>query len=250
MCEMSSGQLEAALRALISSEESNLGLEVTMPVMMPDGQSVTVVVAREHDEHDKCVVHDASFGAMYFSAYGGKVSKAFDDRLKQVALKYGCVYRNGRVSRSCTEDEVPVACVVVANASRSIGDQALELREAAENELKYQIVEILRVMVGDRLREHETVRGYSGRSYRIPGVVLDANLRHPTDYVLPITSRSSVLHSFGELYDLRQAHGDVVNDLVYNESLDLRPEDRRILQQAADLVPFKQMATRLARLRI
>lgn len=236
MCNVTPSQIEREVRSLIVAQSTNLGIEVELPLVYPNGDGVRVVISREGDA---CVVHDAGFGAMTLSSYGGKLSKSMIEKLVGLAAKYGCEFKNDRVSRKCTRDQLPVACVVVANVSRTIGDQILEIRRHTENEFREVIADLLKQAVGKRLRSHEQVFGASGRSYRVPHLVLDKDEKEPVAYVVPVVNRNAILPSFGELFDIKKGSPRVSNDVIYNDQSDIRDEDRRLLEEASDtVIPF------------
>jgi len=54
-----------------------------------------------------------------------------------------------------------LAAVMVANASRTIGDQALEIKRQTESDFRIAVIERIREIAGNRVRENETVRGES-----------------------------------------------------------------------------------------
>ena len=75
-------ELESAARALVAARKTNLGVEVTMPVIYPNGQAVTVVVNVDGGDY---IVHDAGFGAMYLTSAGIRLSKQLARRLVALA---------------------------------------------------------------------------------------------------------------------------------------------------------------------
>ncbi|MCU4162212.1 hypothetical protein AiwAL_19385 [Acidiphilium sp. AL] len=236
MCKIAPEQLEREIRSLVVAQSTNLGIEIELPLVYPSGESVRVFVT--HDGAG-CVIHDAGFGAMSFAAYGGKTSKSAAQKLSAVAAKYGCDFKNDRVSRLCAEDQVAIACVVVANVSRAIADQALDIRRHPENEFREVVADMLKRVIGRRLRSNEQVYGASGRSYRIPHLILDQNEEKPIAYIMPVVNRNAILPSFAELFDIKKASPMVLNDVVYDDQSDIRDEDRKLLADATDqVIPF------------
>ena len=238
-------QIEAAARTLIRAERTNLGIEITLPVAYPDGELVSVVASFEQGE---CVVHDASAGAMSLAGAGVRINRHLNRRLVELVGRYGCQFVANRVIRRCAPDQVAFAAVAVANASRTVGDQALEVRRQAEQDFVVAVTERLREIVGPRLRTNEPVTGKSGRTYRVTGIVLDEAQKEPVAFVASVPNRSAVASQFAEFYDLRHAHSKVINESVYDEERDLRDEDRRLLGMVSKLVPFAQTRTNFSRL--
>ena len=71
-------ELEAAARALIEARRTNLGIEVTMLVVYPTGQMVTVVITVADGDY---LVHDAGQGAMCLTSAGARLSAQLERRL-------------------------------------------------------------------------------------------------------------------------------------------------------------------------
>src|SRR5215469_7018137 len=124
-------EIEATARAIVSARHTNLGIEVTTPVVYPNGNLVTVAVMVEGGEY---VVHDAGFGAMYLNSAGIRITRQLTRRFAELAARYGCEFIGGRMTRRCSPEQVAMATVMVANASRTIGDQALEIRRQVETD--------------------------------------------------------------------------------------------------------------------
>src|SRR5215813_10580707 len=114
--------IEAATQALIRARNTNLGIEVTMPVVYPNGQLVTVVITVEGGDY---LVHDAGQGTMCLTASGARLSVQLEKRLMELAQHYGCEFISGRMSRYARADQLALAIVMVANASRTVGDQSI-----------------------------------------------------------------------------------------------------------------------------
>jgi hypothetical protein len=115
-------ELEAASRALVTARETAMGVEITTPVIYPNGACVTVTVTMEGGEY---VVHDAGLGAMYLTAEGIRITRQLSERLAAFAARYECEFIEGRMLRRCSTDDVAIAAMLVANASRAVGDQAI-----------------------------------------------------------------------------------------------------------------------------
>jgi hypothetical protein len=237
------GEIEAGARALTSARKTALGVEVTTPVVQPNGECVTVLVAPEGDGY---VVHDAGLGSMYLTSEGIRLTRETISRLSIVAARYDCQLQGGRMMRQCAPDDVPVSIMLVANASRSAGDMAAEARRQIEGQFRYVLTERVREIVGDRLRENESFKGRSGTIYRVANTILDAQAREPIAFIVPLASRSSVATQFRELFDLQAAFPAVMRESVYDESSDFRPaEDGWVLSQVGDVIAFGDLRMRL-----
>jgi hypothetical protein len=125
-------------------------------------------------------------------------------------------------------ESLPQAVCLVANASRSVADYVYEIRRQADYDFRGVVFERLREIVGQRVRQYEEFRGKSGRLYRLP-IILDPSERRPQNFISALAHRHSVPQSFAMLYDLGGAYPDVERDAVYDESGDIRDEDRAFL---------------------
>lgn len=236
-------EIEAASRALVTARESTMGIEITTPVIYPNGECVTVTVTMEGGEY---VVHDAGLGAMYLTAEGVRMSRQLGERLAALAARYECEFIEGRMLRRCSPDEVAIAAMLVANASRTVGDQALEVRRQSESEFRYAVSERVHGLVGSRWRENQLFKGASGRSYRVGNIILDPAETAPIAFVFALPSRSAVPSQFAEMYDLRAAYPQIANDSVYNDAGDFRVrEDGWLLEKVSVLIPFSEMQARI-----
>ena len=176
MRRLTTEEIGSAASALVMAEETSLGVEVTTPVVYPDGRAVTVVVSVDSGEH---VVHDAGFGSMFLTSSGIKLSKQIRKRLTSMG----------------------------ANASRCVGDEVLEARRRAESDFIVAVTDSLRDVVGGkRLRTNEQYTGESGAHYRVHNVILDNAESDAIAFVEPLSSRSVVSQRFMEFTDLRQLH--------------------------------------------
>jgi hypothetical protein len=246
MHRLSPQEIEAASRALVTARETPLGVEITMPVIYPNGECVTVTVTMEGTG---CVVHDAGLGAMYLTSEGIRISRQLSARLAALAARYECEFIDGRMMRRCSTDDVAVAAVLVANASRTVGDQALEVRRQHESEFRYAVADQIREIAGKRWRENEAFKGASGRTYRIGNIILNLHETEPIAFAFAVPSRRAVPDRFYESSDLREAFPNIANDSIYNDASDFRiKEDGWLLEKVSVLIPFSEVRPRVLKL--
>ena len=131
---LSLAEIETGARAMIQVRVFPLGVEVTTPVVYPNGDCVAVVVAQEAG--GDYLVHDAGLGAMYVTGEGIQLSRDLRTRITSAIARYDCAFESARIVRRCTSDDVPVSIMLVANASRSAGDMAAETRRQSENHFR------------------------------------------------------------------------------------------------------------------
>lgn len=237
-------EIEDSARELISAASSSLGVEVTTPLVYPNGECVTVVVAPEFSEY---VVHDAGLGSIYLEREGVRVSRDIRTRAASVAARYECAFIEGRMTRRGSAQDVAVSVMLVANATKTLADLAAEARRQSESQFRYLLTERVREVAGARLKENEVFRGKSGASYRIANTILDAQRQMPIAFIVPIPSRGSVANQFRELYDLQAAYPSIDRESVYDEGSDFRAtEDGWMLGQVGKVAPFSSIGRDVA----
>ncbi|MEA2838837.1 MAG: hypothetical protein QOF41_167 [Methylobacteriaceae bacterium] len=241
MTELTPAYAETAVRNLVLAERTNLGIEVSTPVVYPDGDVVTVAI---EETKEGLLVHDAGFASMRLSQAGIRLTRSAVLRLKEHASRYRCTFALGRVSAIADYTSLGTVSCLVANAARSVADYSLEIRQQLEADFRQILSEVLREIVGKRLRENEEVKGNSGRKYRLSAVLLDQTEAKPTNFVSAVANRHIVSPTFAMLYDLHQRYGDVEADSVYDEDADIRPEDRAFLNGVGQVYSFTEAQVR------
>lgn len=246
MRQIAQEEIAAAARALISARKTNLGIEVTMPLIYPSGDSVTVVVTVQGGDY---IVHDAGYGAMYLTSAGIRLNQALRTRLAQLAAHYGCDFVEGRMSRRCTSDQIALAMVMVANASRTVGDQAFEARKRPIATFKRELIDLVTNLYGSRVRPDEEVRGTSGTVYRVNAVILDQQEFSAVSFIEAVADETAVNRHFREFWDLSQSqrYTQVPRFSVYDSRRTWRDGDLSILRNVSEIVPYDQASTTLIR---
>jgi hypothetical protein len=223
---LKAADIEKAIRALIAAQKTNLGIEVTVPVAYGDGELATVVVEQAGDGF---LVHDAGFSAMRLTAAGISFSKNVVQRLNDSCQRYRCTFSDGRVFSQSGLTEIAQVVCLVANASRSVADYVYEIRRHAEHDFRLTVFDRLKEIVGDRVRETDEFRGKSGRRYRVP-ILLDVTRARAQNFVTTIAHRQAVSQSFTMFYDLGAAYPEIERDAIYDDTADIREEDRALLK--------------------
>lgn len=237
-------EIEQALRSLVEARATAIGIEVTTPVLYANGDFVDVVVVPGHEVYE---VHDAGIGSMRLSAEGMRLGQDAVSRMRLAAERYDCAVEGGRIVRRCERSEITVTISLVANASRTVGDFAAEVRRQNESQFRFVLTESIRDIAGARLKENETFKGRSGRVYRVSNVILDRELSTPMAFAVPLASRSSVPAQFRELFDLKAAFPQIRNESVYNDAGDFRPdEDGWILSQVGEVFPISDLQRKMS----
>ena len=181
--------VESAARSLISARKSQGGgIEIDLPVLYPDGQGVSVSVARENGSW---CVSDQGLSVMYLTSYGVKVRRDLRHRFVQEVSQYGCEFFEGKVYRVCSAEQIPVAAAFVANAARTVGDYAREIRQSTATSFKDAVEQaVSSSRLCDRIRRRRSYRGKSGRQYRVTYVRMDETEERPEAFIEIISQRS------------------------------------------------------------
>lgn len=240
--------LEAACRALVRVEASNLGLEVQLPVIYPNGDLVTVVVS---EENGQIFVHDGGYAAMALATAGVSVTAKLRARIASLSKHYGCEFSNDRMVKTAPVDQLPLAVAVVANASRTVADQLLQTHSQPIFSFRQEVIDrVKQVMGAERVRENEPVTGKSGTQYSIGAVVLDKHLTAPVAFVEAVKDLEGVNKRFREFYDisLLPMLNDPARIVLYDDRAPLRQVDLIILQDVSNVVRFSDAETRFKEL--
>lgn len=246
--KLSVSDLEAASRSLIKAKETNLGYEVELPVVYPNGQCVSVVISVSGGSY---VVHDAGHGALNLTEAGLSLTKQLTARLRRLADAYGCEFVSGRMTKLCTEQQLAIAIALVANASRAVGDQIFEQREGRLRDFRREVASAVASVVPERrVRTAAMVVGESGTSYRIANVVLASDAQTELAFVEPISDQSSVNSKFREFFDIssNEDYASVARISVYDDRISWRDGDLAVLDRVSNIVPFSVLSRRLERL--
>jgi len=241
---LSTESLEQAVRSLSIAQQTNLGLEISLPVLLPDGDFIGVTVV---EDGDGFLVHDSSTAAMYLASSGMKVG---DSRKKfpGLAARFGCEVSGDRVQRHVKSDKIAAASVMVANASRAIADLALDMKVQATFDFRKIVAERVEEIVGKRVRFNEEVHGKSGRAYHVRNVILDASLKRPIAFIEPVPNRAAVANHFTEFYDIRTAMQDLTYASIYDDNSDIRAADMNLLHQVSDVFALNESEIRIKRI--
>lgn len=237
--------LEAACRELVSVRKTNLGLEIQLPVIYPSGDLVTVVVAPFEGGF---MVHDGGFAAMLLANHGVNLTSNSRAKIDVLSRHYGCLFLHDRMQKSASYDQLPLAVSVVANASRTIGDQILaEGRRQPLFSFRQEVIEKVKEFMGaQRVRENEEVIGKSGSSYRVGATILDKRQAEPVAFVEAVKDREGVDKRFREFFDISQVEEDQPELIVlYDDKASLQPGDLLVLQNVSNVVRFSDVKARL-----
>ncbi len=231
-------EIEAAGRSLICARTTNLGIEVQMPLIYPSGNGVTVIVV---DEGETCLVHDAGFGAMELELAGMGISKKVRVQLARQASIFGCEFSQSRMWLRCPKARTSLGIAMVANASKLVGDQSVELRALITTDFKKEVAHLMRLSLGeDRVKIDDGVLGDSGINYKMKIVLLNQEKTAPQAFVETVSEQKAVNAPFRAFYDIQKNASlrDIRRLSVYDDRHQWRPGDLILLQDVSAIVPF------------
>src|SRR5689334_374445 len=185
---------------------------------------------------------------MTLANHAVRMTPKLSARIAKLAKHYGCEFSNERMARTATADELPLAVAVVANASRTIADQLLQVPTQPILSFRQTAIERVKEFVGsNRVRENELVVGNSGTEYHIGAAVLDRQLSKPVAYVEAVRDMEGVNKRFREFYDISLVPelSDMARIVLYDDAAELRQGDLLVLQNVSNVVRFSDAEARL-----
>ncbi len=243
--EIDINALRNALNALIDIRRTNLGCEVQLPLFYPDGGSVTVTIVVEKGEY---IIHDSGSSVMLLNSNGVGLTKKLSQRINDLVEMYGCEFSMGRVERRCSVEDVAVCAAIVANASRTVGDQLIQKQVIPILDFRAQVLGAVKEIVGSkRYRENEEIYGQSGYSYHVSAVILNENASEPVGFVEPIKDHESATKKFREFWDISRSErfGSVARISLFDDSRHWDSSDLVILQEVSNLVRLSDAKVRM-----
>lgn len=246
MLEITPEQMRAAIVSLIDIRRTSTGAcEAQLPLFYPNGDSVTVTV---HADKGEYVIHDSGNGVMVLNAHGVELSKKLSKRLTELALAYGCEFSGDRIAKRCSFEDVGVCAAIVANASRSVGDQLLSQPRAPMIDFREEVISRIRGVVGaKRIRENEEMYGESGYSYKVSAVILDDVAARPIAIVEPIKDHEAATKKFREFWDLSRSsqYLSTARLSLYDGTKSWNQADLILLQEVSNVVRLEDAERRV-----
>ena len=156
------------------------------------------------------------------------------------------------MKRVCNAQQLAIAIALVANASRAVNDQVLEVKKQRLKDFRREVGTVLERKVDrKRVQERAEVLGDSGTTYKVNFLLLDSTERQPLAYVEPIADQDSVNAKFREFFDLKSNEDirSVRRVAVYDDRIDWRQGDLLMLRQvSSEVLPFGDFPHRLTKI--
>ncbi|HEY0832508.1 MAG TPA: hypothetical protein VGE72_01255 [Azospirillum sp.] len=173
-----------------------------------------------------------------------------DNALRKYVRTQGLKVESGAiVSPRVTADQLPVAILLVANASQEAAHRELERRKLRPTrDFKHMLETLLFQRFPDRTDKDRVVIGESTRQYKF-----DYAVRAPDGRVLLVDAvtpdYSSIASSVLSNLDVKNLNDNsIVQRIVYDDALPWKAEDLVLLQNGAPTVPYSEFSRSLDRL--
>jgi len=237
-------QIKKALCELTFVEEDKFGLQIVLPQIYSNGETVVVTA---QPEGDKFFIHDNGAGAMALEAAGVATSARLHEEIGKGVRAYGCEFAQFRVYKQCSAEDVAQTAAVVGCASRLVADFVFQTETRPMFDFRRQVVETLLETIGiERVRENEEVVARSGTRYQVSAIILDPKLVRPAAYIEAVSNHQAVARKFRALYDMMHTPGisDTPRFSVFNDiQAGISTGDVALLKDVSETVGFRERNT-------
>jgi len=230
---------------MMSTFESNLGIEVSLPALYPNGDHV-VVILREIDQ-DNVLLHDGGFSLQAISSMGLNLQKNAIKHIKEYSSMMGCSFEDGRVMRKCEPFRVAAAAMTVSNVCLYVASQ-FQVMQETKKDFDLIVKDALCKNLSDGLvAPNYSIFGASGGKYSVTAAIIAPNKDVPRAIVEAIATPKSVNGRFRHLYDImaNTEHLDVERIAVYDDNEDFHQHDYLLLQDVSNVVAFSDIQKRV-----
>ena len=230
---------------MMNTFESNLGIEVSLPALYPNGEHVVVILRAIDGEN--VLLHDGGFSLQAISPMGLSLQKNAIKHIIQYAARMGCSFENGRVTRKCPTTKVAAAAMTVSNVCLYVASQFQVMQE-----VKKDFDSIVREALSKKLSEdvvtpNYSVLGASGGKYNITAAILMPHDDKPRAIIEAISTPKSVSGRFRHLYDIKAnaEYSKVERIAVYDDTETFHQHDYLLLQDVSNVVAFADFYKRV-----
>jgi len=230
---------------MMSTFESNLGVEVSLPSLYPNGEHV-VVVLRELD-HENVLLHDGGFSLQAISSMGLNLQKNAIKHIIEYASLMGCSFENGRVIRRCPSVKVAAAAMTVSNVCLYVASQ-FQVMQEAKKDFDSIVREVLsKKLSTDLVVPNYSILGASGGKYSVTAAITLPSIEKPKAIIEAISTPKSVSGRFRHLYDIKAnaEYSNVERIAVYDDDESFHQYDYLLLQDVSNVVAFADLNKRV-----
>lgn len=230
---------------MMSTFESNLGTEVSLPALYPNGESV-VVILREI-EPELVMLHDGGFSLQAISSMGLNLQQNAIKHIVEYASLMGCSFQNGRIFRSCHPAKVAAAAMTVSNVCLYAASQ-FQVMQEPKKDFDTSVREALFSKLSERIvSPNYTMFGASGGKYKITAAIMSSGDK-PRAIIEAISTPKSVSGRFRHLYDIKanQDYLGIDRIAVYDDTEEFHQHDYLLLQDVSNLVAFADIQNRIS----
>ena len=238
--------VEIALSQLAHCRRSGDAILVDTHCLYPSGKTVTVAVLGGPTQ---AVVHDNGGACDTLGEHGVELEKP-NDSLKRFAKARDLNVENGQiVSPPVSADWLPVAILLVANASKDAADTLLNKHNFnAKSDFRRDLKFLFRNKYGDkRFHENYKVFGKTESQYKFDYALKIDKKIILVDAVLP--DRNSINSRVVANLDVHHLHQpDIFQRIVYDENDKWGLQDLKLLRTGAPVVPYQDIQDELENL--
>ena len=230
---------------MMNTFESNLGIEVSLPALYPNGEHV-VVVLRELDQ-ENVLLHDGGFSLQAISSMGLSLQKNAIKHIIEYAARMGCSFENGRVTRKCPATKVAAAAMTVSNVCLYVASQFQVMQEPKKDFDSIVREALSKKLSEDMVTPNYSIIGASGGKYSVTAAILLPNNEKPKAIIEAISTPKSVSGRFRHLYDIKAniEYSSVERIAVYDDAETFHQHDYLLLQDVSNVVAFADLNKRV-----
>lgn len=225
--------------------KSNLGYEVILPSMYPSGEHLSVII--NEGRNNEVTLHDGGFALMSVASMGFSLKPKYVDLISRHARSMGCEFKNGRVFRVCSKDNIAPAAMTISNVCMFITSLAMPASEKNED-----FADAVREALSSRVTKATIspkfkATGQSGGIYEVTAALIIGDSDAPKVIFEAIATPKSVNSKFRHLYDIGENpdYSGVDRVAVYDDKQSFSGSDLLLLQGHSNVVAFPDLSRRL-----
>jgi hypothetical protein len=222
------------------------GVRVSTQCLYPSNGCVTVAVRGGDDQF---VVTDDG-GALSEISSAGLAQRPTDRQVRALVQQQGLKVQNGAIySPPVTLDAVAMAILLVANAAKEVADWGLDhLRFSVPRNFRSDLTELLQRHFHDNMKDDQPVVGASNKPHKFGHVIYLQNEKRLL--VDPVVNDSSSINArVVANLDVKMKRDPLIEQMIiYDDRLQWRASDLKLLQVGAPIVPFSSANREVQRL--
>jgi len=226
--------------------KSNLGYEVRMPSIYPNGEQLTVIIDERGES--KIFLHDGGFAMMAVASLGMSFKNKYMKEILHHASAMGCEFKNGRVYRVCDKKTVAISAMAIANVCLFITSLAVKKIDKQDDFTKKVRSALIKNFTDKAIKNKYKVIGHSGGEYEVTSAIVSNDNIIPDAIIEAVSSPQAVAFRFRHLYDIKMNPDYSMTDTiaVYDENENFSSSDLTLLQSQSNVVAYEQLMSRVS----